>query len=223
MDKPRLLFTDKYDSNKTIIEYPSFIQVTGGDGTMLTAINDYYDLKKPFYGIAGGTVNFLMNKEDRVSENATVLTLPVIRAVVTQTSGKKHTIYAFNDFVIGSFNGWITFNCHHSDNQLGKFIGSGVVISTAAGSTGMNKNNNGTVLALDSTRWAVTGMQTNRRVNAVLKASALQIACESRGTVRIAADGTNEELSDVKTVNISSGGSVQLIINNLSELQKKRQ
>lgn len=219
----KLLFTDQYDSNKTITEYPSFIEVRGGDGTLLTAINDYYDLKKPFYGIAGGTVNFLMNTSRNVSPDATVLTLPVLRARITLRDRTTKVIYAFNDFVIGNFNAWATFDCRHKDRQLGTFKGSGIVISTAAGSTGMNKNNHGTTLSLDSTRWAVTGMQTNRRVNAVLKPSPLLIKCSSRGTTNIAADGTNELLEDISQVYITNGGSVQVIINDLEELQEKRQ
>ena len=59
----KLLYTDLYDNTKIITEYPEIIKAVGGDGTLLTAINKFSHLNKPFYGVAMGTVNFLMNKD----------------------------------------------------------------------------------------------------------------------------------------------------------------
>jgi len=219
----KLLFTDPYDPSKTITEYPSFISVQGGDGTLLTAINNYYDLKKPYYGIAGGTVNFLMNSSPKVSPNATLLEFPILKAVVNLGLDTIRTVYAFNDFNIGNHNAWTEFICKHKDNQLGNFKGSGIIISTAAGSTGLNKNNGGPVMELNSSNWVITSSQANRQVKAIVRPTELTIDCLTRGTTILAADGTNEILTDVKSVTITHGGSVQLIINNLKELQLKRQ
>lgn len=220
---PKLLYVDPYDKRKRITEYPELIHVIGGDGTLLTAINEFYDLKKPFYGIAGGTVNFLMNEKGSAVEDPTIMTMPIMKAVVTQTSGKQHTIYAFNDFDIGSHRGWITFDCEHKDNQVGSFKGAGIVVSTAAGSTGTNKNNGGPILALDSQRWAVTSTTANRRISTVLRPTELVITCTARKPVTIGADGDNVVINNIKSVAITTGGSVKVIINDLESLQKKRQ
>lgn len=47
---------------------PDIIFVAGGDGGMLHAIQDYMHLNVPFFGIASGTLNFLMNNIDYLSD-----------------------------------------------------------------------------------------------------------------------------------------------------------
>ncbi len=199
-------------------------KVKGGDGTLLTAINDYYDLKLPFFGVAGGTVNFLMNDEAEIDDdNHTILYCNLIKVQVTTTS-ETHTVWAFNDVVIGEFNAWIEFCCTHPDQQIGTFKGAGLVVSTAAGSTGANKNSGGPILPLASTHWAISSIQANRIVNTAIKPrEGLTVTTKSRGNVKVAVDGTNHVFTDVTKVTMTQGSSVRVIVNDLNKLQQKRQ
>jgi len=233
----KLLYTDKYDSNKTIREFDTMITAQGGDGTLLTAINKFRHLDKPFYGYAAGTVNFLMNK-GQPSEDATIIKTNLLKVEVSYgntdwregsystelVSGPiTETFEAFSDINLGSFNGWITFDCTHKDNQIGTFKGSSLVVSTAQGSTGLNRNIGGTILALDSKRWSVTGIATNRFINSVIKPTKFKVDVESRESVSIAIDGTNHVLYNVQSITITKGSSVEVIVNDLEEFQRKRQ
>lgn len=228
----KLLYTDKYDSNKTIREFDMMVTAQGGDGTLLTAINKFRHLSKPFYGLAAGTVNFLMNNGPMIS-TATTLKFNLLKVEVrfNENTVEKdfsfipriETFEAFNDINLGSFNGWITFDCTHKDNQIGTFKGSSLVVSTAQGSTGLNRNIGGTILALDSKRWSVTGIATNRFINSVIKPSKFKVGVESREPVSIAIDGTNHVLHNVQSITITKGSSVEVIVNDLAEFQRKRQ
>ena len=154
-----ILWVDTYDIEKKIIDKDDHILAIGGDGTLLKAINKYKHLNKPFFGYAKGTVNFLMNQEIEPINNSKFKKFNLIRVQVTAVENGAEvvrTFQAFNDIVLGAFNGWINFNCTHRDNILGNFWGSGIVISTAQGSTGINKNNYGTILPLTSKNWSVT-------------------------------------------------------------------
>lgn len=232
----KVLYVDTYDSDKIITEHTGMISCKGGDGTLLTAINKYAHLKKPFFGIAGGSVNFLMNKNPDGYKKATVLWFEVLKVEVTYKTMKRdmssvfdeltettQTLEAFNDVAIGSFCGWTEFKCKHKENQIGTFKGAGICISTSPGSTGLNKNNGGPVLALDSKRWVVTGMQTNRTVNAVIRPNKLTIDIASREPVMIKLDGSNHVINNVTKVVITKGSPVSVIFNDIQDLQRKRQ
>lgn len=56
-----IFFQETYPETLTC-KSPDFILVSGGDGSMLHAIQDYIHLNVPFFGIAAGTLNFLMNR-----------------------------------------------------------------------------------------------------------------------------------------------------------------
>lgn len=227
-----LIHTDPFDTNKTIVEKNTYIRVNGGDGMLLRAINKLSHLNKPFFGVAGGTVNFLMNNSTIISDEKAVhkfnlLTIEV--NYIMHEFGTDHetvvsdTFHAFNDLVLGSFNGWVEFNCQHKDQQLGTFKGSGLIVSTAQGSTGINRNNNGTILPLSSPNWSVTGMQTNRTINSVLAPSELSIDVSARAPVSIAIDGTNHVIDNVTSVTVTQGSTVEVIFNDFNEFQRKRQ
>ena len=62
---------DEYDNNKYIEEKENYIEAKGGDGTLIKAIHKFKDKNKPFFGIAAGTFNFMMNDEDNIAPNCT--------------------------------------------------------------------------------------------------------------------------------------------------------
>lgn len=70
-----LTFTYNDDLNKVIDkkfknEKPDLVVAIGGDGTFISAIKKHQHLNVPFYGLANGTLNFLMNyhKYDNIND-----------------------------------------------------------------------------------------------------------------------------------------------------------
>ncbi len=218
---------DEYDNNKYIEEKESYIEAKGGDGTLIKAIHKFKDKNKPFFGIAAGTFNFMMNDEDNIAPNCTYQKLYLMEVDVEYKENnliKNEIVYAFNDVIVGEFNAWIEFDCIDEDDILGKFLGAGILISTTQGSTGANKNNNGTILPLSSRNWSVTGVQVNRNINYVIESNnELTINCTSRGNIKINVDGTYFEKSNVTKVTLKRGPIVEVIFNDIKKFKKKRQ
>jgi len=226
----KILFVDEYDPDKVICEYKDYIAVNGGDGSLLKAINKYRHLNKPFFGIAGGTVNFLMNTSNKISEKAKHKTFNLIKVRVTYKApnqlgniiDKIDEFQAFNEIFISEENGWIDFSCHDQDYILGKFKGSGLIISTPQGSTGVNKNNNGVILPLSSKDWSITGDKTNRKINYVLAQKPMSVTVKSRGEVNLFLDGHNKKIKNVTRVEIMKGDKVTIIFNSYKDFKRKR-
>lgn len=230
------MWIDPYDSEKYIQETDTRIIARGGDGTLIRAIHMHSDKGKPFFGIAAGSLNFLMNNESTISETATIKKLQLLnieinyqkeiynlRGQVESYENASETVQAFNDCIIGEFNAWIDFKSSHSESILGDFKGSAVIISTAQGSTGANKNNNGTILSLSSKLLSVTGVMTNRRIDHCIENTGLFIECTSRGNIKIGIDGSYRVIERVKSVNITRGLDVEVIFNDYEEFKRKRQ
>jgi len=232
-----LFIKDEYDDKKFIDARGDIILAKGGDGTLLRAINKFRHLNKPFYGIGAGTENFLMNNTTEacsISKNAKYKKFTLIKVIVTslkevQNSFHREDAYehieefqAFNEIFLSEENGWIDFNCHDKDYILGKFKGSGLIISTPQGSTGINKNNNGVILPLNSNDWSITGDKTNRKINYVLEQKKMSINVNSRGSVNLFIDGHNKKVSNVLKVEISKGDIVTVIFNDYNNFKRKR-
>lgn len=233
-----LYFKDEYDDKKYIDARKDIVLAKGGDGTLLRAINKFRHLNKPFYGIAAGSKNFLMNNTTEacnISGNAKYKVFTLIKVKVTSLKEVRNSFHyeepyehveefqAFNDLIIGGdLNSWINFEVHDKDKIIGAFKGGGIIVSTAQGSTGINKNNGGVILPLSSNNWSITGDKTNRKINYVLEPKRTRIKCDSRTGVTVWVDGHNHEISDVIEVEISKGDKVTVIFNNYDEFKRKR-
>jgi len=100
--------------NKAITEKkPKLIMVSGGDGSLLHAIQDYNHLGVPFFGIAAGTKNFLMNEisleeikdlDTKKFQKIEVSTLKVKvkRNRTNETTNIVFKAIAMNDIVLGN-------------------------------------------------------------------------------------------------------------------------
>lgn len=225
---------DPYDSEKYILEKDEYIEACGGDGTLIRAIHMHAEKNKPFFGVAAGTLNFLMNNEKEIIDSAVIKKLQLLNIEIEflkeidDVNGytsypTTETIQAFNDVVIGEFNAWVNFKSSHSESILGDFKGAGIIISTAQGSTGANKNNNGTILSLGSKLLSITGIMTNRRIDHCIENTGLVIECESRGNIKIAIDGSYRVIDNVQNVKITRGSDVEVIFNDYEEFKRKRQ
>ena len=230
------IYIDKYDKEKYIQETDTHIIAKGGDGTLLKAIKMHLDKKKPFFGIGAGTVNFLMNSEHEILDNAKYKSFNLIKVRVYFTTtyasdeimpemsyNEVAEFQAFNDVMIGGdMNSWIDFRVREKDELFGDFMGGGLIISTPQGSTGINKNNGGVVLPLSSGMWSITGDKTNRKIEYVIKPRKTLITTKSRRPVTVWVDGANHIIKNVSSVEISKGQKVVVAFNDYSTFMKKR-
>ncbi len=230
-------YKDEYDKNKYIKVYENVIIAKGGDGTLLRAINKYKHLDKIFWGVNAGTVGFLMNNGFPTDyDNTTIKKFSLIKVKVIFTASVRDlaSIYdkeievtkefqAFNDVMLGGdLNSWINFSVTEKDDLFGDFKGGGVIISTTQGSTGINKNNSGTVLPLSSKLWSITGDKTDRDISYVIKPRKTLISVSSRTPVTLWVDGSNHIIKNVKSIEISKGDKVKVIFGDFKEFMKKR-
>ena len=217
---------DLYDSEKYIQEKETYIEAKGGDGTLIRAIHMHKDKNKPFFGIASGTINFMMNDKDEILPTAVTKKLQLLHIEITYLNDNiltTETVQAFNDCTIGEFNGWIDFKSKHDESILGDFKGAAIIISTAQGSTGANKNNNGTILSLSSKLLSITGVMTNRRIDHCIENTGLIIDCSSRGNIKIGIDGSYRVIEHVQRVKITRGADIEVIFNDYEAFKRKRQ
>ena len=228
-------YIDKYDENKYIQEQDDFIIAKGGDGTLLRAISILRHKNKPFFGIAAGTLNFLMNTEHSIGSFSQKIKFTLIKVKVTYTKSSKNVLgfaieqtvteefQGFNDCVIGgTMNDYIYFDMRDEDEIIGKFSGGGMIISTAQGSTGINKNNGGVILPLSSDHWVVTGDKVNRHINYVISSKKTEINFKARTPVTVWVDGANNIIHNASKIEISQGDTVEVIFNNYQEFKQKR-
>ena len=244
-DDSSLYIKDDYDDKKFIDARGDIILAKGGDGTLLRAINKFRHLNKPFYGIGAGTENFLMNATTeacRISDNAKYKKFNLIKVSVTykknytpdcndfmdgkddfRTDIVTEDFQAFNDVMIGgSMNDWIAFDVHDPEKIIGKFKGGGVIVCTAQGSTGINKNNGGSVLPLNAKQWFITGDKTNRKISVPINPKRTTITAESRHSVTVWVDGQNHIIKNVQKIELSKGDSVTVIFNDYEAFKRKR-
>ena len=177
-DKPVELVTDPQKAD--------YILVIGGDGTMLRAIHEYYEIGVPFFGLNYGTVGFLMNPPVRkgddyedccgaiygafndAKKNLKMISLNLLEVkascVTRQAYHFTKKIYAFNDVY---FNAPPGHSCRfeisgdHYEKKI--VVGDGVIIATPQGSTAYNRNAGGPILPLGQEILAVTSICSSTR------------------------------------------------------------
>src|SRR5918992_416023 len=135
----------------------------GGDGLLLHTIHDHLQLGRPIFGMNRGTVGFLMNqyRPDGLLERvaaATPITVHPLRMAATHTDGRGSHALAFNEVAVTRIS-------THSANirlsidgveRMARFMGDGLIVATAAGSTAYNLSAHGPIIPLGSKLLAVT-------------------------------------------------------------------
>lgn len=137
-------------------ENPELIVPIGGDGTFIYAIKknlDFVTNKIPVFGIANGTLNFLMNKYEYSDINK------LLDGISKKTNIEFIETNLLNYYVNNEFKG-IAVNevvfgesireypgiTLYYDDIFHKFQGSMVSITSPIGSTGLNKNIQGKII-----------------------------------------------------------------------------
>ena len=231
-------YTDKYDKDKYIRVYENVIIAKGGDGTLLRAINMYRHLNLPFWGVNAGTIGFLMNTKEPNKKLGKDIVKFKFNLIKVKAKSKIYVqdldddigwyyadeeFQAFNDIMLGGdMNSYIKFDVKEKDNIFCSFHGGGLIVSTPQGSTGINKNNNGSILPLSSNMWSLTGDKTSRKIEYVIKPRKTLVNVESRTPVTLWVDGANNIITDVEEIEFTKGDQVEVIFGDFEEFVKKR-
>jgi NAD+ kinase len=139
------------------------IVALGGDGLLLHTIHEHLKLGRPIFGMNRGTVGFLMNqyRPDGLLQRvgaATPITVHPLRMAATFADGRRAHALAFNEVAMTRLS-------VHSANirlsidgveRMAKFVGDGLIVATAAGSTAYNLSAHGPIIPLGSNLLAVT-------------------------------------------------------------------
>lgn len=150
---------------------PDFILVLGGDGTMLGAIRQHWQMRRPFIGLNAGHLGFLMNEgseligaDGSLLQQLTVRRLPMLRVDLRQRDGTIVEDLSFNDAWIERSTGqtaWLKVSMN-GDVKLEKVVCDGLLVSTAAGSTAYAMSMGASPLLADTPAWLLVGSNVMR-------------------------------------------------------------
>ncbi|MFK8113082.1 MAG: NAD(+)/NADH kinase [Rubripirellula sp.] len=152
------------DFNGVAIEEADYIVALGGDGTMLQAIEHFWERRIPFFGVNFGHLGFLLNDREDVSqssfgEEVLVRDLPMLRVESQLASGEEDVSLAFNDAWVERSTGQTAWLEVTVDDQVRfeKLVCDGVLTCTAAGSTAYASSMGATPMLADTEAWMLVG------------------------------------------------------------------
>jgi NAD+ kinase len=210
------------------------IVALGGDGLLLHAIHEHLQLGRPIFGMNRGTVGFLMNqyRPDGLVERiaaATPITVHPLGMEATYPDGHKAHALAFNEVAVTRLSA-------HSANlrllidgveRMARFMGDGLIVATAAGSTAYNLSAHGPIIPLGSNLLAVTPVSPfrPRRWRGALVPHTAEIVVENLDADKrpLAATADFHELFQVVSVTIREDPSttVQLLFDADHSLEER--
>jgi NAD+ kinase len=206
----------------------------GGDGFMLHIMHRYLELARPIFGMNRGTVGFLLNQfraeglDERIAAATRIDVHPLTMRAVT-TSGEVLDARAFNEVAVTRDSAQ-SVNIRVSIDgvaRLGNFVGDGLIIATAAGSTAYNLSAHGPILPLGSGLLAVTPVCPfrPRRWRGALLPQSARIALENLDPAKrpITATADFRELVEIESVTIQQDRSsaVQLLFDPDHSLEER--
>ena len=155
------VLSQKY--NNYALKEANTVVVLGGDGTILSLINDEVYLKKKIFGMNRGTIGFLMNNYQpdnlihRISISKETRLNPV-QMKVTDINNKTYNALSLNEVSLLRQNRFAANVRVKIDNKMkiNKLVCDGILVSTPAGSTAYNLSAHGPILPLNSTLLALT-------------------------------------------------------------------
>jgi len=210
------------------------IVALGGDGLLLHTIHQHLQLGRPIFGMNRGTVGFLTNqyRPDGLLERvaaATPIAVHPLRIAATHTDGREAYALAFNEVAV-------TRSSAHSANlrlaidgveRIARFMGDGLIVATAAGSTAYNLSAHGPIIPLGANLLAVTPVSPfrPRRWKGALVPHTAEIVVENLDADKrpLAATADFHELPQVVSVTIREDPSttVQLLFDADHSLEER--
>jgi NAD+ kinase len=139
------------------------IVALGGDGFLLHTMHEHIALDRPIFGMNRGTVGFLMNAYDadhltvRLAAAAPIWIHP-LELLATTADGATSRAIAFNEVAVTRYSGQSVHMRVLIDGveRIPTFVGDGMIVATAAGSTAYNLSAHGPIIPLGSNLLAVT-------------------------------------------------------------------
>lgn len=122
---------------------PDLLVVLGGDGFMLETVRKHWRRRIPFYGINFGHRGFLLNDRtdapapDYFERPLALYRTPLLYVEADLSDGTTRTGVAFNEALVNrkSKAAWLGVDVNNEE-RIHKLVGDGVLVATAAGSTG---------------------------------------------------------------------------------------
>lgn len=138
-------------------ENPDVVFFIGGDGTLLKAVQHYFDKLDviKFIGINNGRLGFFYDfvendineMVDALKDNKlTVMSHKLIKADILFVDGKKATHYALNEVRIENPFRTLTSEVFIDDQYLETFRGNGLVVCSSLGSSAYNRSLGGAII-----------------------------------------------------------------------------
>ena len=234
METPRLLIVaDPRNPEATEIakllepysdpDNPNLIVDIGGDGNKLRAIREYWQMRLPFFGINTGHRGYLLNDVDPtklfpLEEPLVLHHLPLLQVNIDCSDGERKSVLGFNDVWVERETGqsaWLEVTWDEV-NHIPKIVADGLIVSTAAGSTGFAQNVCGFSLPTYVKELLMVGMAVSEPKgwrNAIFPhTSTFQIRCLNHGKrpVQAYVDGKPQGRIDAVTIRYSKIASVEL-------------
>jgi NAD+ kinase len=181
-----------------------------------------------------GTVGFLLNRfkaeglVERIAAATRIDVHPLTMRAVT-TAGQVVSVLAFNEVAVtrGSAQSVNIRVSIDGVERLGNFVGDGLIIATAAGSTAYNLSAHGPILPLGSGLLAVTPVSPfrPRRWRGALLPQSAEIVLENLDPVKrpVAATADFRELIHIESVSIRQdlSAAVQLLFDPDHSLEER--
>ena len=155
------LLQKKYDTYE--LKNSNVIVVLGGDGSILSLINNKEYLKKKIYGMNRGTIGFLLNNFSEKNllnriKSSIEFKLNPVSMQVTDIYNKKYKALSLNEVSLlrqNRFAANVKVNVNKTV-KINKLVCDGILVSTPAGSTAYNLSAHGPILPLNSSLLALT-------------------------------------------------------------------
>ena len=210
------------------------IVVLGGDGSILSLINNKDYLKKKIYGMNRGTIGFLLNNYeeknllDRIKFSKEFKLNPVSMTVI-DIYNKKHKALSLNEVSLLRQNRFAA-NVRVKINdkvKINKLICDGILVSTPAGSTAYNLSAHGPILPLNSSLLALTPICSfrPRRWKGALVNEKSKISLHVIDPINrpVSATAGQVEVRNVKSVEVSCdfNKSLKLLFDKTHNLEEK--
>jgi NAD+ kinase len=195
-------------------ERADVIVALGGDGLMLTTLQQFMNSDKPIYGMHRGTIGFLMNEfsEQKLPERLNAAHVNVIHPLLMRArdaSGKVHRHRAINEVSLfrQSYQAARLRILVDGEEQLGELVADGILLSTPAGSTAYNLSVQGPIIPIGAPLLALTPISPfrPRRWRGALLPDRANVTIEIRESQKrpVAAVADHDEVRSVRSVEIS--------------------
>lgn len=196
------------------IDEANVILVWWWDGFMLDTVKKYYDFEKSpeenklFFGINCGTLWFLLNNIDTKdipanTDDIEIIKTHLMKVEIVKNDLSKEIKYALNDVVVG-WNMLDYFKFDIDSQQIKKrFHGSGLIISTAMGSSAYRLNNGWPMIPAWSQVWWVSGLASLPFGYKIIRPEEVHITIKWRSPVMVWVDWYGGKVDEVKELTIS--------------------